>query len=243
VQLNAQAADVFQKLDTDIGYHAQLAQSFFSALTRVQANANPKAQAEEFAKRHAKSPVVWAGLAMVMRSLDDIEGERQALTKGIEVGADEPEVWFQQGQFCERQKDVKGAADAYQRLAELRPDDAAANNNVAYCLLLTGGDVKVALEHAKKAEAKMPLNPAVLHTLGVAQLRSGDLEGSRKSLTAALEMKPGDPTVLLDYGLLLNAEKKPDEGKRHIELALKYANQLGLDFPRKQEAEQVLAGK
>jgi Flp pilus assembly protein TadD len=138
---------------------------------------------------------------------------------------------------------MKGATDAYRRLAELRPEDATANNNAAYCLLVTGGDLKEALERAQKAKEKLPLNPAVLHTLGVAQLRSGNLEESRKNLSMALELRPGDPTLLLDYGLLLNAENKPEDGKLHIELAIRYADQLGLNFPRRAEAEQILGKK
>ena len=242
-QLNGPALETFKKLDANIGYHPQLLQSIFSALTRVQLAARAKEEAQAIAQEHAASPIAWVGLAMVMRSLDDTEGERQALAKAMEVGPNEPEAWFQQGQFCERQKDMKGATDAYRRLAELRPEDATANNNVAYCLLVTGGDLKEALERAQKAKEKLPMNPAVLHTLGVAQLRSGNLEESRKNLSMALELRPGDPTLLLDYGLLLNAENKPEDGKLHIELAMRYADQLGLNFPRRAEAEQILGKK
>ncbi len=242
-QLNGPALDTFKKLDAKIGYHPQILQFIFSALTRVQPGARAKEEAQAIAQEYATRPVAWVGLAMVMHSLDDIEGERQAMAKAVETGPNEPEVWFQQGQFCERQKDMKGATDAYRRLAQLRPDDPAANNNAAYCMLVTGGDLKEALERAQKAKEKLPMNPAVLHTLGVAQLRSGDLEESRKNLTMALELRPGDPTLLLDYGLLLNAEKKPGEAKLHIESAISYTDQLGLDFPRRAEAEQMLGKK
>jgi len=242
-QLNDAALNVFRKLQEKLGYHPQLVRSIFSTLTRAQLVANPKDEGQAVVRQFETSPVAWIGLAGLMRSINDTEGERQALAKAAEVGPDEPEVWFQQGLFCERQKDMKGATDAYRRLAELRPDDPTANNNTAYCLLVTGGDLKEALSRAEKAKEKLPTNSSVLHTLGVAQLRSGNLGESRKNLSTALELRPGDPTLLLDYGLLLKAENRPDDAKRHIELALRYADQLGLDFPRRAEAEKFVGSK
>ena len=242
-QLNDDALRILRKLQETLGYHPYLLQSIFSTLNRAQRIPNPKEEAQAAAQQYPTSPIAWIGLAAVMRSLDDTEGERQALAKAIEVGPNEPDIWFQQGQFCERQKDMKGAAAAYGRLVELRPNDPAGNNNLAYCLLVTGGDLKEALAKAEKAKEKLPANSAVLHTLGVAQLRNGNLEESRKNLGMALELRPGDPTLLLDYGLLLKAENHPDDAKRHIELALMYADQLGLDFPRRAEAEQIVGAK
>ena len=58
----------------------------------------------------------------------------------------------------------------------------------------------------------------------------------------ALEMRPGDPTLLLDYGQLLIAKNQPEEGKHQIELALRYAAQLTSPFARRAEAERILAG-
>ena len=242
-QLNDDALGIFRKLQGTLGYHPHLLQSIFSTLNRAQRITNPKEEAEATAQQYPTSPVAWIGLAAVMRSLNDTEGEGQALAKAIDAGPNEPEVWFQQGQFCEREKDMKGAVAAYGRLVELRPNDPTGNNNLAYCLLVTGGDLKEALAKAEKAKEKLPANSAVLHTLGVAQLRSGNLEESRKNLSIALELRPGDPTLLLDYGLLLKAENRPDDAKRYIELALMYADQLGLDFPRRAEAEQIVGAK
>jgi len=120
------------------------------------------------------------------------------------------------------------------------PEDPYASNNLAYCILQTDGDAKEALQLAQKALEKLPRNAEVIHTLGLAQVRTGDAEEGRKNLTVALEMRPGDPTLMLDYGKLLIEQNQVDEGRNNIQLALRYAGQLGLDFPRKAEAEQAV---
>ena len=125
------------------------------------------------------------------------------------------------------------------RLLALIPGRPDIQNNLAYSLLQTGGDPKQALDLAQQAAEKMKLNPHVLHTLGLAQLRNEDIAGARKSLVTALELRPGDPTLLLDLGQALIAEGRAEDGKRQVAAALTYADRLGLDFPRRAEAEAI----
>jgi len=136
--------------------------------------------------------------------------------------------------------ELEKAAAVYVRILEQAPGRPDIQNNLAYCLLQTGGDSKQALELAQQAAEKMQLNPHVLHTLGLAQLENGDVEESRKSLLMALELRPGDPTLLLDLGQALIKEGNVEDGKRHVAAALMFADRLGLDFPRRAEAEQIV---
>jgi len=76
----------------------------------------------------------------------------------------------------------------------------------------------------------------------LAQIRSGNAEEGRKNLIFALEQRPGDPSMLLDFGQLLISEGRQEEGKNYVRLSLIYADQLGLSFDRKAEAEAI-AGK
>jgi Flp pilus assembly protein TadD len=115
-----------------------------------------------------------------------------------------------------------------------------ANNNLAYYLLLKEQDPAQALHHAQLAAKGLPNDPHVLHTLGVALLRTGDLEQSRTNLTMALQLMPGDPALLLDYGQLLIALGDTENGRRHIESALASSRAIGLDFDRQEEAEKIL---
>jgi tetratricopeptide (TPR) repeat protein len=244
-QLHDAAYDLFRKLEPTLGENPDFLRSMFASLARCLRLEKPEDEARSLAERHAGGVAAWLGWGGVARALDDAKAEREALDKAIAVDPKDPDVWFQLGQYEERQKDIKAAGEAYKKLAETRPDDPFAKNNAAYCLLMTGGDAKEALDLAEKAKEKLPTNASVLHTLGVAQLRTGNLEESQKNLAMALELRPGDPTLLLDFGLLLVAQNHVEEGKADIDLALRYADQLGLDFPRREEAAKALeaAGK
>jgi len=121
------------------------------------------------------------------------------------------------------------------------PDNPAASNNLSYLLLMTDGDLAEALKYAEAAVEDLPNDASVRHTLGVCQLRTGDYENSRRNLGMALELRPGDPTLMLDFGLLLDAEGEKARAAQHLALALTYADQFKLDFPRRAEAEAYLA--
>jgi len=122
----------------------------------------------------------------------------------------------------------------------LDPESAAVNNNLAYCILMTDGDSAEALRRATAADAMFPGNPQVLHTLGLAQKRTGDPAAAHQSFALALQVRPGDPTLMLDLGLLLMETGDTEGGRTQIETALQYAELLDLPFPRRSEAEQAL---
>ena len=195
----------------------------------------------DLAEEHATDLSAWLGCAAILQRLGDVDRERAALEKAAEIGADDPRVILARAQFFAQQENIPSAINEYRRYLQLRPDDPVVNNNLAYNLLLAGEDLPGALKSAQIAAQALPGDPRVQHTLGVAQLRSGDLEESRFSLTSALEGQPGDPAVLLDYGQLLIALGDVENGRRHIVSALNSARVLGLDFSRASEAEEILA--
>ncbi|MBM3288882.1 MAG: hypothetical protein FJY92_01900, partial [Candidatus Hydrogenedentes bacterium] len=183
----------------------------------------------------------WIGQAAVQAAIRDADGQKASLDKATEVEPANAQVWRQLAQFYSEKSDYAALLDASRHVFELMPDDPYVANNVAYCILQTNGDANEALGLAQKAYEKLPRNAEVIHTLGLAQVRAGDAAEARKNLTAALEMRPGDPTLMLDFGKLLIDQGEAEDGKTNIRLALQYAEQLGLDFPRKAEAEAAAA--
>jgi tetratricopeptide (TPR) repeat protein len=239
-QFHGEAVNAFESVDKAVEGSPVTADLYFTSLVRREHPADPEDEAQAFARQHSSMPQAWLGLADVEMAAGDQEAEIKALDQAVAVAPADGKTLLRRGQLRERRGNSTGAIADYQRVLELEPEDAAANNNLAYCLLTTGGDPQEALRAAERAAELWHENPHVLHTLGMAQLRTGALELSQKSLTVALEMRPGDPTFLLDYGQLLLALKQNDEGANHIKLALRYADQLGLDFPRRAEAESVV---
>lgn len=227
--------------DALAGDHDTLVSLMFSSLPHLIRVEDIAAEGRALAERHALRPRAWLAYAGLLQRLEDLDGERVALDKAAEVGPDDPQVFLRRGDFFSRIKDTKTAAAEYRRLLQIRPDDPAGNNNLAYLLILTEEDNDEALRCARLAAQGLPGNPHVLHTLGVALLRNGNLEESRKNLTTALQLMPGDPALLLDYGELLITLGDTEGGRRHIESALANTRALDLDFDRQAEAEALLA--
>jgi len=187
-------------------------------------------------------PDAWLGIADVYKSVDDVAAEREAPDSALALAPDNRAVLQRRARFFEAHGDEVAALDAYRRLHELDPEDAVVMNNLAYSFLRQNQNTEEALSLALAARDKLGANGHVLHTLGLAEMRNGQLDQGRADLSYALELRPGDPTLLLDFGDLLIKQGHEEEGKRYVELALEYARQLGLDFPRKAEAERI-AGK
>lgn len=241
-KLHDDAYLAFKRVDAAIpGESDFLLDLMFRSLPNAARVTDTKQETLALAEEHSTNPRGWLGCAAILQKLGDVEGERAALDKAAETGPNDPRVFLRRGDFFERQKDLGAAIMEYRHHLQIRPDDPVGNNNLAYNLSLAGEDLPQALKSAQLAAKALPQDPRVLHTLGVAQLRSGDLEQSKVSLTSALQRMPGEPSLLFDYGKLLIALGETENGQRHIESALNTTRVLGIDFPRKSEAEEILA--
>ncbi len=186
--------------------------------------------------KYPESGEVQLGLADVCMAVKKVNEEKAALEKAVALAPDLPDAWRRLGGLFEQLSQYDNAIAAYEKFQALRPDDFIANNNLAYCLLLSNKDLDRALACAQRAQAKQPNVPQILHTIGVIQLQRGELDASAQNLRTALALRPADPTLVLDYGKLLLAQGQQEEGLRHVGMSLQYSKQLDLPFPRNAEA-------
>jgi len=242
VPLPGLALVLFEELDRRLPAKPRVVTYLLSSLAAAGNVSDRVAKATRYTEEYPALPAAWLGLADVQRALKNVDAERAALQKAVEIGPDSPEAWLRYAQLMDEQSDTKGMLSAYRNLANLLPGDPFIANNLAYCILQTNGDATEALQLAQIAYEKGKSSPQVLHTLGLAQLTAGEVDEGSRNLRLALEMRPGDPTFLLDAGKALIAQDMEKEGREYITYALHYANKLGLDFPGQQEAEKLLAG-
>jgi tetratricopeptide (TPR) repeat protein len=241
-KLHEEAYLAFRRVDTALAGDSDfLLGRMYSSLSNATRPENVGQEALAIAEEHATRSGAWLACASILHSIEDVAGERAALDKAAETGPENPLVSLQRGDFFVRQEELSAALVEYRRLLQLRPDHPIGNNNLAYYLLLTDGDKAEALKAAQLAAKGMPNEPRILHTLGMAQFRTGDLKESKDNLAAALDLMPGAPSLLLDYGQLLIELGDVANGRRHIESALTTSRVLGLDFDRQPEAEKILA--
>jgi predicted Zn-dependent protease len=70
------------------------------------------------------------------------------------------------------------------------PDSALVRANLASVLLQDKRDPRGALEHARRAAALTPQNPAIHYTLGYAYRQTGDLRSAAESLSTVVRLAP-----------------------------------------------------
>ncbi len=237
--LHGGAYAVFADAASALGHPVALLPYQFASLAQTHGETDPKAEAQRLMAPHADRAGAWMALSTFLGGLGDADGARDAVRQATERDPSNPDAWFRLGQLHERFEDLDAAIAAYRRAAELEPMSPVVNNNLAYCLLVTDGDLAEALSRAQAAHEAFPGSPHLLHTLGLAQMRSGDLEAAEHSFALALQIRPSDPTLLLDFGLLLIEQGQREEGEAQLAAALRYADQFGLPFPRRAEAEHA----
>ena len=201
---------------------------------------DPVAPITEIVNRHPKAKQAWLGAARALKARRLIQEQEAALNKAAEIAPGDPGVFVERGMYYESGRKLYTAMDDYRKAIALDAANPIALNNLAYCIISTKGDPKEARDLAEKALKAVPNDANVMHTLGVALLRIGELAESQKHLEKALERMPGEPTIMLDFGLNLIEQGKVQEGRNQVEAAVRFSEIFGLDFPRLFEAEDVL---
>ena len=230
------AYEAYAAVHDEIGGQPHLLMELMRVLAFTDRLDAPLAEAEALAETYSDLPEVWLGLAEAYELAQDEDARVEALRRATEVAPGSVVAWHALANYANEANDYALALECYRELKSLDPNSPIVNNNLAYFLLASGEDPSEALPLALEAHAQLEGNPNVVHTVGLAQLRLGDLEEASRNLNIALQMRPGDPTLLLDFGQLLVAQGDAEEGRRHAQWALQFADVFGLDFPRRDEA-------
>ena len=227
-------------LEKKVGAQPPVVSLLFASLAPSTAGSDRIKHAEALKAREPDSLEAALGMAAVYASAGKTDKQGELIKKAVQSFPDSKEAWMALALYYTKVDKEKDAIGAYRNLIEKGATDPRIFNNYAYFLLSTGGDKAEALKYADKAVKTLKSDPHAIHTLGLAQLESGDLDKAKANLSKALEMLPGDPTLMLDLGRALIATGKKDEGKKYVQQAVRNADMLGLDFPRRQEAQKIL---
>jgi thioredoxin-like negative regulator of GroEL len=223
-----------------VGSNTELTALMLSELARTGVVPEKATLAQELVEQHDGSPGIWIGLADVYASLEDSIATSEALLHAAALAGDSAEGW-QAIALRIDESDSEFMLRAFRNLNRLRPDDPLVQNNFAYALLQSGQSNPNPLALAESAFDALGTRSHVLHTLGLAMANVGRIEDAREKLYQALEQRPGDPTLMLDFGKALIAQGENEEGLRLVEMSISYADRLRVTFPRRDEAQSLLA--
>ena len=121
----------------------------------------------------------------------DLELDPETLRAGL---------FFQLGEAYERTRRYDEAAEQFQAVLEIQPENSTAMNYLGYMWADNGENLEQALELVRRAVALEPNNGAYVDSLGWALFRLGEFEEARRHLVRANQLAPEDSTVLEHLG-------------------------------------------
>jgi cellulose synthase operon protein C len=119
------------------------------------------------------------------------------------------------GERALKKPDYKAAAKHYQALIALQPENIIFLNNLAW---VSGemGDAR-ALSYAEKASTIAPSSPAVLDTLGMLQLKKGDVNPGLENLRKAATLAPTQADIRLHFAKALIQSGNKEAARKELD--------------------------
>jgi hypothetical protein len=114
--------------------------------------------------------------------------------------------------------DTLGLYRVLVRLAEIQPDDAGMQNNLAQVSLLLNADVERARKLAAELYRKQGSNPAYASTYAFALFSKGDTNGALKVMSALPEEQLRDPSLAAYYGIILAAAGDAAKAREYLKI-------------------------
>jgi Flp pilus assembly protein TadD len=196
---------------------------------------------------------------VVGREFDDRESlaNAKAIAQPLTTGGDADvaaDAWMIAASCDEALGDLDAAERAYRQSLKLRADQPAAQNNLAYVLLLKGGDgaLAEAQELAASAVAASPSVSSFYDTLARIEARRGRLDAAVTAFRRALSLEPTSIEAMIGLADVLSQSGRRDEARAQlvqIDNALQAAPRLPkplqtqLDAVRGQVRRQTESGR
>jgi tetratricopeptide (TPR) repeat protein len=127
------------------------------------------------------------------------------------------------GTLEESRGNNSGAEDDYKKALAIQPDNATAQNNLAYLMLKNNEDVDVALSLAQSARRSMPHSPSTADTLAWAYYHKGIYESAASLLEDAAKTSPNDASIQYHLGMVYGKLGKKTDAADHLKKAVSLA--------------------
>ncbi|MFN2359363.1 MAG: tetratricopeptide repeat protein, partial [Desulfotignum sp.] len=134
-------------------------------------------------------------------------------------------------------KDHDKAMAHYKKALEINPEFAPAANNLAYLLLTTTDQYDEALRLARIAKSKLPEDPGIMDTLGLAYYKKELYGNALNEFLDSVKKIPDHPVV--NYHLGLTYHKRGDRAQAIASLTK--ALELSDQFDGADNARQLLS--
>jgi Flp pilus assembly protein TadD len=154
----------------------------------------------------------------------------------MQKAPNDPQPAFLLGTIEEGRNDWRKAQDYYQKALQIRPEYPAAANNLAYSMLIHGGNSDVALSLAQTACRAMPNQPTFADTLALAYIRKQSFSTAINVLQEAIKKSPPNATYEYHLGLAYQQTGNVANARKHLNKALS----INPTFPDAVETRKAL---
>jgi tetratricopeptide (TPR) repeat protein len=129
------------------------------------------------------------------------------------------------GTLQESQGNANAAMDYYKKALVIQPDQAVAENNLAFLMLENGQDVDVALSLAQSARRAMPNSPNTADTLAWAYYHKGIYASARTLLENTEKTYPNDASIEYHLGMIYSKMGQKADAVDHLKKAVSLSPQ------------------
>ncbi|HET9144885.1 MAG TPA: XrtA/PEP-CTERM system TPR-repeat protein PrsT [Sphingomicrobium sp.] len=175
-------------------------------------------------------------LATAQAQAGHVDQAEKTLLPWIEAHPDDPAARLAMGDIYVAANRLSDAQSQYAGILKKNPNDAVAENNLAWTLSEIGRNSD-ALLHAQHAAALMPQSPQILDTLGVVLMKNGKNDEAVATLQKAAGTQPdANLSVRLHLAQALAAAGRKDDARENLRAMLA----TGKPFKERDEAEKLL---
>ena len=179
------------------------------------------------------------GLVAVYQQLGSTDKVVTQLREMAKNNPDDPMPHVVLGIIHEGAGEVGDAKVSYRKALDVKEDNVAAANNLAYILADANENIDEALELARTARARVTDDPNIMDTLGLVYYKKGLYESAISEFKDSLEQLAGNATVNYHLGLALHANGDVEKARKFFEKAL----EISQEFKGADEAREILARK
>jgi tetratricopeptide (TPR) repeat protein len=130
-----------------------------------------------------------------------------------------PDEALREGFALQQSGDLVAAADLYEQVLSVRPEDKLANYNLGI-IEAKDGRVGLAEGYYRAALATDPDFPQALFNLAILRTAAGDSEEAIDLYLHAIELDPSDANALFNVGMLLRDSGQQKTAERYLNRAL-----------------------
>jgi uncharacterized protein (TIGR03790 family) len=170
-------------------------------------------------------------------TMGDFNAARASLEEATKTAPQIGPFQLQLALLYDKAEQYDRAAERYQRVLDVLPNNPIALNNLAYSKAVRGKSPAEALPLAKRAAAAAPNDGTILDTLAWIEHLLGDDPTAAKDIAQAARRAPGNPEVHLHAAIIYAAS-----GARAVaEVALKEALRLAPEYETREDVRDVRA--